>query len=148
MRWSSLFWLWVVASAIDDDEDMPVAIYIGTAIGGPQCVAGDYPPVLADVLNKIGHDIPEEPLLRAVNTFKDEGIAQTRQMLELYPIDFDALRIPLLLKTRLRRVRERGGKIPEDMIGHGDAHSAEGAGQDVGEESGTEEGTDEGLAEE
>ena len=40
---------------------------------------------------------------------------QTRQLLQLYPQDFDAVTMPLLLKSRLRRVRERGGRIPEDF---------------------------------
>eukprot|EP00435_Cladocopium_sp_Y103_P048286 s701_g14.t1 len=117
-----LLWLWaavqVVAVAELDDEDDALIVYEGGMAEEAQCTAPPGPVLVKDVVAEIGHDVSEEVISRTLNALEAEGVVQTRQLLQLYPQDFDAVVMPLLLKSRLRRVRERGGRIPEDLLGH------------------------------
>mmetsp|Transcript_3678 Transcript_3678/g.6585 ORF Transcript_3678/g.6585 Transcript_3678/m.6585 type:complete len:152 (-) Transcript_3678:110-565(-) len=113
--------LQVISRAEDplDDEDDALIVYEGGAGGGEaQCTAPPGPVLVKDLVEEIGHDVSEEVMTRTKAALEAEGVVQTRQLLQLYPQDFDAVIMPLLLKSRLRRVRERGGRIPEDLIGH------------------------------
>ncbi|CAK9083238.1 Hypothetical protein (Fragment) [Durusdinium trenchii] len=117
-----LLWLWaaiqVLAVELPDDEDDALIVYEGGAGDEAQCTAPPGPVLVKDLVEEIGHDVSEEVIQRSLSALEAEGVVQTRQLLQLYPQDFDAVAMPLLLKSRLRRVRERGGKIPEDLIGH------------------------------
>lgn len=87
-----------------------------------QRLEGDCPPRISELVEKISRDIKVRHVLcGAEMALREAGVTETRQLLELHPSDFDALKMPLLLKNRLRRIRERGGWIPEDMLGRGDA---------------------------
>lgn len=96
----------------------------GPGIFNQQCSAGACG-TIGELLGKVGRDVSRSLLLRAEVTLIEEGVDETRHLCELHPMDFDALRLPALLKSRLRRVRERGGKIPEDLMGHGPGDEAE-----------------------
>ncbi|CAK9014256.1 unnamed protein product [Durusdinium trenchii] len=108
----------VLAVELPDDEDDALIVYEGGAGDEAQCTAPPGPVLVKDLVEEIGHDVSEEVIQRSLSALEAEGVVQTRQLLQLYPQDFDAVAMPLLLKSRLRRVRERGGKIPEDLIGH------------------------------
>eukprot|EP00930_Biecheleria_cincta_P037999 TRINITY_DN26107_c0_g1_i1.p1 TRINITY_DN26107_c0_g1~~TRINITY_DN26107_c0_g1_i1.p1 ORF type:complete len:175 (-),score=42.45 TRINITY_DN26107_c0_g1_i1:87-611(-) len=137
--WSALE-AYVAGSSADEDEDDALIVYDESLVAGgdAQCQAPPGPVMVKDVLAEIGHDVGEEVLERAVNALAAEGVVQTRQLLQLFPQDFDAVVMPLLLKSRLRRVRERGGRIPEDLIGHKkpeeDAEASSGEGADTSPE--------------
>ena len=73
------------------------------------------PALVQDLLEEIGHDVEDEIIRRSFLSLKTEGIIQTQQLMQLYPQDFDAVAMPLLVKTRLRRVRH-WGCIPADLI--------------------------------
>merc|ERR1712187_729906 len=47
----------------------------------------------------------EELIMRAVETLRAEGIVNTKQLGELEEKDYDEIRLPALLKSRLRKVR-------------------------------------------
>jgi len=64
---------------------------------------------ITDFLSKIGKDMKEPPISAAGKSLKDEGIQQAKQLFELHSTDFNRLRLPLLLKTRLGRIRYAGG---------------------------------------
>ena len=118
-----LLWLWaavnvVLSAELPDDEEDALIVYEGGLADEAQCTAPPGPVLVKDVVAEIGHDVSEEVISRTLEALEAEGVVQTRQLLQLYPQDFDAVVMPLLLKSRLRRVRERGGRIPEDLIGH------------------------------
>eukprot|EP00440_Ansanella_granifera_P070834 gb/GFBE01076877.1/.p1 GENE.gb/GFBE01076877.1/~~gb/GFBE01076877.1/.p1 ORF type:complete len:164 (+),score=52.46 gb/GFBE01076877.1/:1-492(+) len=143
MRGWSLLGLWIALQVLgtggnaadEEDEDDALIVYDEEAAGaggGAQCTAPPGPVMVKELVEEIGHDVSEEVIERTVSALAAEGVVQTRQLLQLFPQDYDALVIPLLLKSRLRRIRERGGKIPEDMIGHkkpaeGEEEAGEGA---------------------
>lgn len=121
MRLHRLLWLCAAVQGFSvelDDEDDALIVYEGGMAEEAQCTAPPGPVLVKDVVAEIGHDVSEEVIFRTLNALEAEGVVQTRQLLQLYPQDFDAVVMPLLLKSRLRRVRERGGRIPEDLIGH------------------------------
>ena len=117
-----LLWLWaavqVLSAELPEDEEDALIVYEGGLADEAQCTAPPGPVLVKDVVAEIGHDVSEEVISRTLEALETEGVVQTRQLLQLYPQDFDAVVMPLLLKSRLRRVRERGGRIPEDLIGH------------------------------
>merc|ERR1711953_1034243 len=51
------------------------------------------------------HELPEELIQRAVETLRAEGIVNTKQLGELEEKDYDEIRLPALIKSRLRKVR-------------------------------------------
>lgn len=137
-RWHLLavFALWATAvrpvagevaddAALDDDEDLPVAVYEEEGAYWQQCVAGQGAgKKISDLFTKILEGVPNNLQKRAEANLADEGVELVGQLCELHPTEFEGIKLPALIKSRLRRIRERGGKIPEDMLGHG--HSAEG----------------------
>lgn len=62
---------------------------------------------LKELLIKIASDIPRAVVNLAMEKLQDEGVQKTSQLIELARKDFDALCLPLLLKTRLRKVWKR-----------------------------------------
>ncbi|CAK9078047.1 Violaxanthin de-epoxidase [Durusdinium trenchii] len=129
-----LNWLQVLAVELPDDEadgldtlklcvfvrarampqkDDALIVYEGGAGDEAQCTAPPGPVLVKDLVEEIGHDVSEEAAGHLFLYSRGMSEVQTRQLLQLYPQDFDAVAMPLLLKSRLRRVRERGGKIPE-----------------------------------
>jgi len=58
------------------------------------------------VLERFSHELPEALLERAANILADEGVTNTKQLGELDLKDYDEIRLPALIKTRLRKVRE------------------------------------------
>ena len=58
------------------------------------------PALVQDLLEEIGHDVEDEIIRRSFLSLKTEGIIQTQQLMQLYPQDFDAVAMPLLVKTR------------------------------------------------
>jgi len=70
---------------------------------------------IVDLLVKIANGVHESLLSSAGQILKDEGISQTSHLIELHWKEFDALRLPLLLKSRLRRIWE-SGKVPVEFL--------------------------------
>merc|ERR1719511_280248 len=101
-----------------DEDETPVAVYEEDELRPllQQCHAGDGPPKVSVLLEQIARGVSELLQKRAEVALLEEGVETTVQLCELHPDDFVGLRLPALLKTRLRRVRERGGKIPPDLL--------------------------------
>jgi hypothetical protein len=51
------------------------------------------------------HDMPHELVSKALATLAEEGITNTKQLGELYEKDYDAIKIPAIVKSRLRPAR-------------------------------------------
>eukprot|EP00927_Polykrikos_kofoidii_P079803 TRINITY_DN76622_c0_g1_i1.p1 TRINITY_DN76622_c0_g1~~TRINITY_DN76622_c0_g1_i1.p1 ORF type:complete len:181 (+),score=46.93 TRINITY_DN76622_c0_g1_i1:84-626(+) len=123
--WSSSSWLAAsedtAATVEADGEELPVAVYTEEeAAFWQQCVAGQGAGrKISDLFIKILEGVPSNLQKRAEANLADEGVELVGQLCELHPTEFEALRLPAIIKSRLRRIRERGGKIPEDMLAHG-----------------------------
>jgi len=58
------------------------------------------------VFERYSHELPEELLEKARKTLEDEGVTNTKQLGELEEKDYDEIRLPALIKTRLRVLRK------------------------------------------
>lgn len=135
--WVVAVWSWaaqpaVVADPMDggeeEDEDWPVEEYKGEeGAYWQQCVAGKGAGMkISDLFAKITENVNSLLVKRAEVTLAEEGVDLVGHLCELHASDFESLKLPALLKSRLRRIRERGGKIPDEMLGHGMAPEAGG----------------------
>lgn len=57
------------------------------------------------VLDREYHDMAPELVSRALQTLAEEGVMNTKQLGELHEKDYDAIKIPAIVKSRLRPVR-------------------------------------------
>merc|ERR1712139_263372 len=51
------------------------------------------------------HEFPEEILERALTALRYEGVVNTKQLGELHEKDYDEIKMPAIIKSRLRNVR-------------------------------------------
>jgi len=68
---------------------------------------------LSVVLEAGWHDMPEEMMSKALATLAEEGVTNTKQLGELYEKDYDAIKIPAIIKSRLRISREEAQRQAE-----------------------------------
>mmetsp|Transcript_42147 Transcript_42147/g.76402 ORF Transcript_42147/g.76402 Transcript_42147/m.76402 type:complete len:160 (-) Transcript_42147:88-567(-) len=107
----------------EDEEDLSPVLYKGPGVVVQQCDAGGGPANITTLLEQVGRGVDQELLDKVATLLFEEGVKITPQLCELHPTDFEAIRLPALLKSRLRRVRERGGKVPPDLL---DSHGTPG----------------------
>mmetsp|Transcript_8055 Transcript_8055/g.18836 ORF Transcript_8055/g.18836 Transcript_8055/m.18836 type:complete len:158 (+) Transcript_8055:62-535(+) len=112
----------------EDEEDLSPVLYKGPGVVIQQCDAGGGPANISTLLEQLGRGVDQELLDKVAALLLEEGVKITPQLCELHPSDFEALRLPALLKSRLRRVRERGGKVPPDLL---DSHGTPGQEDDA-----------------
>jgi len=60
---------------------------------------------ILQIFESYSHELSEELLQRAAATLAVEGVTNSKQLGELDEKDYDAIHIPALIKTRLRKVR-------------------------------------------
>merc|ERR1719277_2175277 len=65
------------------------------------------------VLDEGWHDMPQELVNKALATLAEEGVTNTKQLGELYEKDYDAIKIPAIVKSRLRAAREEARRQAE-----------------------------------
>merc|ERR1712151_76090 len=58
------------------------------------------------VLDRDWHDMDPEMINRAMATLAEEGVFNTKQLGELWEKDYDAIKVPAIIKSRLRIARE------------------------------------------
>merc|ERR1712151_470854 len=52
------------------------------------------------------HELPPELIQRSLNALREEGVVNTKQLGELEEKDYDEIKLPALIKSKLRKVRE------------------------------------------
>ncbi|CAE8710605.1 unnamed protein product [Polarella glacialis] len=88
----------------------------GSAGNGEKCYAGGCGMEIGELLNKVLPGAEVTLMKRAESALIDEGVLMESHVKELHPLDFDAMRIPALAKSRLREwlahqpVGKPGGK--------------------------------------
>jgi hypothetical protein len=62
---------------------------------------------------EFSHELPEDLIQGALATLQAEGITNTKQLGELEEKDYDDIRLPALIKSRLRKVRKESREQAE-----------------------------------
>eukprot|EP00933_Yihiella_yeosuensis_P060714 TRINITY_DN63481_c0_g1_i1.p1 TRINITY_DN63481_c0_g1~~TRINITY_DN63481_c0_g1_i1.p1 ORF type:complete len:243 (+),score=69.71 TRINITY_DN63481_c0_g1_i1:68-730(+) len=99
------------------DDSYPPAIYHGDgstggggAGGGEKCYAGGCGLEMRELLDQVMPGAELSILRRAESALLDEGIVMSSHIKELDPKDFDNMRVPALVKSRLRQWLAHGGQ--------------------------------------